>query len=239
VALIAFEHVSRFYHLGGSEVRALDDVSISIEAGEFVAVIGPSGSGKSTFMNLSGCLDTPSTGRVVISDRDVAGMSDEALAEFRNQQVGFVFQQFNLLPRTSALDNVALPLIYSGVSRRDRHAAAQRVLERVGLADRSGHQPSQLSGGQQQRVAIARALVNDPLLILADEPTGALDSRTGADIMRLFQELNDQGISIVLVTHETDIAASARRIITFRDGRVRSDEPVEQIRFAEACRGNA
>jgi putative ABC transport system ATP-binding protein len=231
VALVEFQDVSRIYQLGGMEVRALDGVSLTVERGEFVAVIGPSGSGKSTFMNLCGALDRPSQGQVVISGVAVTGGDDEALAALRNERIGFVFQQFNLLPRTSALDNVALPLVYAGKGRKERRSRALAMLQRVGLADRADHHPSQLSGGQQQRVAIARALVNDPLLILADEPTGALDSATSADIMVLFQELNDQGIGIVLVTHERDMAAAARRIITFRDGQVQSDVPIEQTRF--------
>jgi putative ABC transport system ATP-binding protein len=184
-------------------------------------------------MNLCGCLDTPSEGRVIVEGVDVAGMNADQLAELRNERIGFVFQQFNLLPRTSALDNVALPLIYSGMSRKPRQAAAMRVLERVGLADRADHHPSQLSGGQQQRVAIARALVNDPVLILADEPTGALDSHTSREIMSLFQDLNKQNISIVLVTHEQEIAAVARRKLTFRDGKVLTDEQLDQTRFPE------
>jgi putative ABC transport system ATP-binding protein len=242
MVLLSFEHVSRNYSVGGSEVHALDDVSVSIDAGEFVSVIGPSGSGKSTFMNLCGCLDTPSKGRVIVEGVDVAGMNAEQLAELRNERIGFVFQQFNLLPRTSALDNVALPLIYAGMSRKPRRAAAMRVLERVGLADRADHHPSQLSGGQQQRVAIARALVNDPALILADEPTGALDSHTSREIMSLFQELNGQNISIVLVTHEQEIAAAAHRKLTFRDGKVLTDEQLQQTRFpepADAAAGEA
>ncbi|MFV2090020.1 MAG: ABC transporter ATP-binding protein [Pseudomonadales bacterium] len=233
MTLLSFDHVSRRYSVGGSEVHALDDVSVAIDAGEFVSVIGPSGSGKSTFMNLCGCLDTPSDGRVTIDGVDVAGMGEERLSELRNERIGFVFQQFNLLARTSALDNVALPLIYSGVKRKARHIEAMRVLERVGLGEWANHHPSQLSGGQQQRVAIARALVNEPVLILADEPTGALDSHTGAEIMRLFQELNGQGISIVLVTHEQDIAAASSRKLNFRDGKVLSDERIEQTLFLE------
>jgi putative ABC transport system ATP-binding protein len=238
MSLVAFEHVSRDYAVGDTKVHALDDVSITIESGEFLAVIGPSGSGKSTFMNLCGCLDSPSRGRVIVDGVDVAGMDEVALAELRNRKIGFVFQQFNLLPRTSALDNVALPLIYAGLGRKARRDKALGVLDRVGLVDRADHHPSQLSGGQQQRVAIARAMVNDPALILADEPTGALDTRTSADIMRLFQSLNDQGISIVLVTHEHDIAAAARRIVAFRDGRIQSDEVIEQVRF-DLARGFA
>ncbi|MCZ6619715.1 MAG: ABC transporter ATP-binding protein [Gammaproteobacteria bacterium] len=231
--LVEFERVGKMYHVGDSEVHALEEVSLSLEVGDFVSVIGPSGSGKSTFMNLCGCLDTPTRGRVIIDGVDVAGMTDDALAELRNQKLGFVFQQFNLLPRTTSLDNVALPLLYAGVKRKERHRKARQVMALVGLSDRMEHHPSQLSGGQQQRVAIARALVNDPVLLLADEPTGALDTRTGAEIMALFQQLNNRGISIVLVTHEQDIAAAARRRLTFRDGRVIEDRTIEQLRFGQ------
>ncbi|MCZ6644080.1 MAG: ABC transporter ATP-binding protein [Gammaproteobacteria bacterium] len=234
--LVKFDRVGRVYQVGDSEVHALEEVSLSIDAGDFVSVIGPSGSGKSTFMNLCGCLDTPTQGRVIIDGVDVAGMTDDELAALRNQKLGFIFQQFNLLPRTTSLDNVALPLLYAGVKRRERCQKAMEVLNLVGLGDRTTHHPAQLSGGQQQRVAIARALVNDPVLLLADEPTGALDTRTGAEIMLLFQQLNDKGISIVLVTHEQDIAASARRRLTFRDGRVIEDKPIEQLRFLESVR---
>ncbi len=234
--LVKFERVGKVYQVGDSEVHALAEVSISIGVGDFISVIGPSGSGKSTFMNLCGCLDTPSEGRVIVDGVDVAGMTDDELAALRNQKLGFVFQQFNLLPRTTSLDNVALPLLYAGVKRRDRHHKAMEVLNLVGLSDRTDHHPAQLSGGQQQRVAIARALVNDPVLLLADEPTGALDTRTSAEIMMLFQQLNDKGISIVLVTHEQDIASAARRRLTFRDGRVIEDKPIEQLRFLQPDR---
>ncbi len=234
--LVEFERVGKVYQVGDSEVHALAEVSISIGVGDFISVIGPSGSGKSTFMNLCGCLDTPSEGRVIIDGVDVAGMTDDELAALRNQKLGFVFQQFNLLPRTTSLDNVALPLLYAGVKRRDRHHKAMEVLNLVGLSDRTDHHPAQLSGGQQQRVAIARALVNDPVLLLADEPTGALDTRTSAEIMMLFQQLNDKGISIVLVTHEQDIASAARRRLTFRDGRVIEDKTIEQLRFLQPDR---
>jgi len=234
--LVKFERVGKVYQVGDSEVHALAEVSISIGVGDFISVIGPSGSGKSTFMNLCGCLDTPSEGRVIVDGVDVAGMTDDELAALRNQKLGFVFQQFNLLPRTTSLDNVALPLLYAGVKRRDRHHKAMEVLNLVGLSDRTDHHPAQLSGGQQQRVAIARALVNDPVLLLADEPTGALDTRTSAEIMMLFQQLNDKGISIVLVTHEQDIASAARRRLTFRDGRVIEDKTIEQLRFLQPDR---
>ncbi|MFN9479079.1 MAG: ABC transporter ATP-binding protein [Betaproteobacteria bacterium] len=204
-------------------MHALAGVSVSIAAGEFVAVMGPSGSGKSTFMNLVGCLDRPSRGSYKLAGEDVGGMSADAMASIRNRRIGFVFQQFNLLARTSALENVELPLIYAGVPARERHARAAEKLAQVGLASRAHHQPSQLSGGQQQRVAIARALVNAPQLSLADEPTGALDSHTSLEIMALLQELNRGGMTIVLVTHEHDVAAYAGRLITFRDGRVLTD----------------
>jgi putative ABC transport system ATP-binding protein len=221
--LIRVERLTKDYVLGDNTVHALAGVSLTISTGEFVAVMGPSGSGKSTFMNLIGCLDRPTTGSYWLANEDVAGMSSDALAAVRNTRIGFVFQQFNLLPRTSALENVELPMMYANVSIRDRHARAHRTLAQVGLAERADHQPSQLSGGQQQRVAIARALVNDPALILADEPTGALDSRTSVEIMALLQELNAAGMTIVLVTHENDVAAFASRIVHFRDGRIVSD----------------
>ncbi len=221
--LIRVERLTKDYVLGDNTVHALAGVSLTITAGEFVAVMGPSGSGKSTFMNVIGCLDRPTTGSYWLAGEDVAGMSSDALAAVRNRRIGFVFQQFNLLPRTSALENVELPMMYAHVPVKDRHVRARRTLARVGLAERADHQPSQLSGGQQQRVAIARALVNDPALILADEPTGALDSRTSVEIMALLQELNAAEMTIVLVTHEHDIAAFASRVVHFRDGRIVSD----------------
>jgi putative ABC transport system ATP-binding protein len=216
------------YHLGARRIHALRGVSMSIQPGEFVAVMGPSGSGKSTFMNLLGCLDTPSAGVYRLDGLDVSHMGRDALAKVRNEKIGFVFQTFNLLPRTSALENVELPLLYCATLPRDRQARARAKLASVGLSDREHHHPAQLSGGQQQRVAIARALINEPVLILADEPTGALDSRTSVEIMALFQDLNREGITIVVVTHEPDIARYAHRILSFRDGHLTRDEPVAE-----------
>ncbi|HLL54884.1 MAG TPA: ABC transporter ATP-binding protein [Myxococcaceae bacterium] len=209
--------------MGDVQVRALQGVSLRIEAGEFVAVMGTSGSGKSTLMNVMGCLDRPTSGRYVLAGREVSTLDRNQLAEIRNQTLGFVFQSFNLLPRTSALENVELPLIYAGVPRKERHKRAAEALGRVGLGARLDHHPSQLSGGQQQRVAIARALVGQPKVLLADEPTGNLDSRTSIEVMALMQELSRSGITIVLVTHEPDIAQHASRVIVVRDGKVRSD----------------
>jgi putative ABC transport system ATP-binding protein len=221
--LIKTLDLAKTYPLGDTEVPALRGVSVEIARGSFVAVMGPSGSGKSTFMNLLGCLDAPSAGRYWLDGAEVSHLSDDALSRVRNRKIGFVFQHFNLLPRTSALDNVALPLLYRGLTSSERRARARARLEQVGLGERLDHHPAQLSGGQQQRVAIARALVNDPQLILADEPTGALDSRTGIEIMALLQDLHRAGITIVVVTHERDIAAYAERIIQFRDGRIIAD----------------
>jgi putative ABC transport system ATP-binding protein len=222
--IIVTEGLTKDYHLGPHTVHALRGISVTIERGEFVAVMGPSGSGKSTFMNLLGCLDTPSSGEYVLDGERVGGLSADQLARIRNSRIGFVFQQFNLLPRTTALENVELPLLYAGLSARERRARARARLQAVGLADREAHHPSQLSGGQQQRVAIARALVNDPAVILADEPTGNLDTRTSVEVLALLQRLNREGLTIVLVTHEIDIAAYASRSLTFRDGRLRTDE---------------
>ena len=213
--LIHTRHLRKQYAMGDSIVHALEDVSLDIAAGELVAVMGPSGSGKSTFMNVLGCLDRPSSGHYALADEAIDTLDADALADIRNRRIGFVFQQFNLLPRTSALENVELPLLYTGLPRQQRRDRARRRLEQVGLGDRLDHHPGQLSGGQQQRVAIARALVNDPVLILADEPTGALDSRTSLEVMALLQKLNRDGITVVLVTHEHDVAAFATRIVTF------------------------
>ncbi|GIK85575.1 MAG: macrolide export ATP-binding/permease protein MacB [Betaproteobacteria bacterium] len=222
--LIATQELVKIYRMGETTVHALAGVSVAIAAGEMVAIMGPSGSGKSTFMNVIGCLDTPTFGSFRLDGEDVAGLAPDELAAIRNRKIGFVFQQFNLLPRTSALENVALPLLYAGIPTRERHERAYAKLERVGLASRADHHPSQLSGGQQQRVAIARALVNEPKLILADEPTGALDSATSVEVMALLQQLNAEGITVVLVTHEHDIAAFAGRAIHFRDGKLVGDE---------------
>ena len=225
--LIETRALTKVYRMGGEEVHALDGVSIAIEKGEFVAVMGPSGSGKSTFMNLVGCLDRPSGGDYLLAGRRVSELAADELADARNRHIGFVFQHFNLLPRTPAVENVELPLVYAGVEKGERRRRALQMLRKVGLAERAAHHPAQLSGGQQQRVAIARALVTEPLLILADEPTGALDSRTSLEIMALFQDLNRQGMTVVLVTHEADVARFARRILRFRDGRILRDESNE------------
>jgi len=221
--LVQLEDVSKVYRMGDVELRALDGVSLSIAEGEFTAIMGASGSGKSTLMNLLGCLDRPTGGRYLLEGREVSRLGNDALAAIRNRTLGFVFQSFNLLSRTSAAENVELPLLYSGVAAAERRARAVEALGRVGLGDRLDHHPNQMSGGQQQRVAIARALVNRPRIILADEPTGNLDSRTSVDVMSLFQELGRGGITVALVTHEPDIAGYASRVITMRDGRVRSD----------------
>ena len=232
--LIDVQDLAKDYRMGAQTVHALRGVTLTKRAGEFVAVMGPSGSGKSTFMNLLGCLDGPTAGRYLLDGQDVSGLGASALARVRNQKIGFVFQGFNLLARTSALENVELPLMYASLSSAERRARATRTLEAVGLTNRADHQPSQLSGGQQQRVAIARALVNTPALILADEPTGNLDTRTSVEIMALLQTLNRQGITVVLVTHERDIAEYATRVIYFRDGRLQRDERNAQPRDAQA-----
>ena len=221
--LIAVQDVTKVFRMGDVEVRALRGVSLEIATGEFVAIRGPSGSGKSTLMNILGCLDRPTTGRYLLEGRDVAPLDRDALARIRNRMLGFVFQSFNLLHRTSAIENVELPLLYAGVGRVERRRRAAEALERVGLGDRLDHTPNRLSGGQQQRVAIARALVSEPKLILADEPTGNLDSRTSVELMALFQELGRSGITIVLVTHEPDIATFVGRVVVVRDGHIASD----------------
>jgi putative ABC transport system ATP-binding protein len=218
MSLITATNLTKTYVMGDQTVHALRGVSLSIEEGAFVAIMGASGSGKSTLMNIMGCLDLPTTGEYRLADEAVEAMSADDLASIRNRRIGFVFQQFNLLPRTSALENVELPMVYAGIKAPERRAKALAALQKVGLGERTGHTPAELSGGQQQRVAIARALVNNPQLILADEPTGALDSQTSEDIMRLLTDLNKQGMTVVLVTHEADIAAWARRKIVFKDG---------------------
>lgn len=224
--MISVSDLTKIYRMGDVEVRALNGVSLSIEAGEFVSVIGPSGSGKSTFMHIVGCLDRPTSGQYILDDQDVSALSGDALAAVRNKRIGFVFQGFNLLARTSALDNVELPLLYrSGIRAAERHRRAHEMLETVGLTDRRDHHPNQLSGGQQQRVAIARSLINRPSIVLADEPTGNLDSRTSTEIMDIFQRLNQEhGITVILITHERDISEYGHRIIRFRDGLVVSDQ---------------
>src|SRR5713101_3588473 len=224
--VILVQEIHKYYELGETRVHALRGVSVEIARGEFVTIMGASGSGKSTFMNIVGCLDKPNTGRYMLEGVEVSSLSKKELAAIRNRKIGFVFQGFNLLSRTTALENVELPTLYASISREEGLKRANDALELVGLADRKLHYPSQLSGGQQQRVAIARALVNRPAILLADEPTGNLDSRTSVEIIDVLQKLNDQGLTIVLVTHESDIARFARRMIEFRDGRIRHDDPV-------------
>jgi putative ABC transport system ATP-binding protein len=223
--LIRLSDIKKSYQMGDMEVRALDGVTLDIHRGEYVAIMGPSGSGKSTMMNIIGCLDTPTSGDYHLNGKLASAMSDDALASIRNEEIGFVFQTFNLLARTTALQNVELPLIYAGIHARDRHRQALQALDNVGLALRADHMPNQLSGGQRQRVAIARALVNNPSILLADEPTGALDTKTSVEIMNLFEELFQRGNTIILVTHEEDIARHAHRIIKLLDGQVIHDEP--------------
>jgi len=227
--LIEMREVVREYTIGGERIRALNAVTFSIRHGEFVAIMGPSGSGKSTAMNMIGCLDKPTNGTYVLDGYDVAGLTDNQLAELRNNKIGFVFQQFNLLARTSALENVELPLLYAGVPRRERRKKAEEALHRVGLSNRLFNRPNELSGGQQQRVSIARALVNQPMLLLADEPTGALDSHTTEEILQLFEELHAQGNTIVIVTHEMEVGKRAKRIIRFSDGQIESDSGSEEV----------
>jgi len=235
MALIEARSLVKTYRMGDQVVQALNDVSLDIAEGEFVAIMGASGSGKSTLMNILGCLDRPSSGTLRLAGEEVEALDGDALASIRNRRIGFVFQQFNLLPRTSALDNVELPMVYAGIKPAERRTRALAALQRVGLGERAQHTPAELSGGQQQRVAIARALVNQPSLILADEPTGALDTQTSDDIMRLLAGLNAQGMTIVMVTHEADIALWASRRIVFRDGHIVEDRPQPPHRVAEAA----
>jgi putative ABC transport system ATP-binding protein len=231
--VISVRELAKTYRVGDLDVRALRGVTLDVQRGEFVALTGPSGSGKSTFMHLAGCLDRPSGGHYVLNGRDVSSLDKRSLARVRNREIGFVFQGFNLLPRTTSLEQVELPMLYGGaVPPRERRARAAAALEAVGLGARLDHHPNQLSGGQQQRVAIARALVNNPVLLLADEPTGNLDTRTSIEVMGIFQKLNAQGLTIVLVTHEPDIAEYGTRVVSFRDGRVRSDRSVPLRRDA-------
>lgn len=228
--VITLRNITRDFPLGTEIVKVLKGISLSVKRGQYVALMGPSGSGKSTLMNLLGCLDTPTSGEYILNGHDVSSLEDSELAEIRNKEIGFVFQTFNLLPRITALQNVALPMIYAGVGLSERMRRAEEALVSVGLADRMGHRPNQLSGGQRQRVAIARALVNHPSIILADEPTGNLDSKTSIEIMQLFQKIYEQGNTIIIVTHEEDIAEHAHRIIRLRDGQIYADEPNEHIR---------
>jgi putative ABC transport system ATP-binding protein len=222
MALIELKNIFKKYQMGTTTINALNGLECTIEKGEYVALMGPSGSGKSTLMNVIGCLDSPTSGIYLLNGQDVSGMTDDELAIVRNVEIGFVFQSFNLLPRTSALENVALPLVYAGIAKKERLERAQAVLEKVGLGDRGDHKPNELSGGQRQRVAIARALINNPSIVLADEPTGNLDSKSSAEIMNLFQAIHDEGNTVVMVTHEEDIAKYAKRTIRMRDGKLAS-----------------
>ncbi len=228
--IIVTRGITRQYEMGGEIVRALRGVDLAVRRNEYVAIMGPSGSGKSTLMNLIGCLDTPSSGEYWLNGKQVSTMTDDALAHVRNKEIGFVFQTFNLLPRATALQNVELPLVYAGVSSGERKKRAAQALERVQLAERMSHKPNELSGGQRQRVAIARALVNEPSILLADEPTGNLDSQTSEEIMRVFESLSEQGQTVIMVTHEPDIAAHARRVVVLRDGVIASDDSGEAFR---------
>jgi putative ABC transport system ATP-binding protein len=225
--MIELNNVTKVYQMGEIEVRALRGVSLRIEKGEFLSIMGPSGSGKSTLMNVLGCLDSPTSGDYHLHDQDVSRLSDNQLAHARNREIGFVFQQFNLLPRTTALRQVELPLMYAGISARVRHERARAALEAVGLGDRLSHKPDELSGGQQQRVAIARALVTQPSIIMADEPTGNLDSKSGSEVLCIFDQLNKQGITVIFVTHDPEIAAYSQRVIQIRDGLIEQDVPVD------------
>ncbi len=231
--IIDIDDIRKVYQVGSVEVRALDGVSLSIGKNEYVAIMGPSGSGKSTLMNILGCLDTPTSGRYILNGTDVSEMGDDALADVRNAEIGFVFQTFNLLPRYTALENVVLPLVYAGVGRNERMERGKNVLESVSLGDRMDHKPNEMSGGQRQRVAVARALVNNPAIILADEPTGNLDTKTSIDIMHLFEDIYARGNTIIVVTHEEDIAQHARRIVRLRDGRIESDKMNEHPTLAK------
>lgn len=232
VPLVEVRDLRKNYQLGETEVHALRGISVSVQSGDFVAIMGASGSGKSTFMNILGCLDKPTSGRYLLEGVDVSGLTKKELAQIRNQKIGFVFQGFNLLGRTTALENTELPMLYSKTNKNDRDRRAREALAQVGLADRADHFPSQLSGGQQQRVAIARALVNHPRILLADEPTGNLDSRTSVEVMEIFQRLNASGLTIILVTHEPDIAQFTKREIVFRDGHIKRDDVVENPHMA-------
>ena len=230
--LISIRNLRKIYRMGAVEVRALDGLDLEVEAGEYLAIMGPSGSGKSTLMNLIGCLDTPTSGEYILNNQRVSDLDDGELASIRNHEIGFVFQTFNLLARATALANVELPLIYARVPAKERRRRARKTLERVGLGDRAKHRPNELSGGQQGRVAVARALINDPSILLADEPTGNLDSKTSQEIMELFDELNTAGNTLIVVTHEADIAAHARRVVRMLDGRVVADERTSPVEAA-------
>ena len=232
--IIETEAVAKRYVMGSEIIDALKSITITVKKGEYVAFMGPSGSGKSTLMNIVGCLDSPTSGRYTLNNQDVSNMTENALAEVRNQEIGFVFQTFNLLPRQTSLENVALPLIYAGYSKADRTEKAMLALKNVGLENRAGHRPNELSGGQRQRVAVARALVNDPSILLADEPTGNLDSKTSYEIMDLFDQIHQKGNTVIMVTHEEDIAEYAHRIVRLRDGLVETDRVNEQVRKAQS-----